>query len=111
MACGTGPDRTRSIDMLVVVQHRIRNAEKAFPRGERLIKGVGAPPGARVLQFYPSRDASAVTCLWEADSVESIQTYVDATLGDSSDNACYEVDPEKAFAERPSGLPTPGEAG
>lgn len=90
--------------MYVVAQHRIKDPEAAFSRGEKLIKGEGAPLGAQGLQFYPSRDGSAVTCLWEADSVEAIQGYVDSTFGDSSENACYEVDPEQAFAGRPLGL-------
>jgi hypothetical protein len=30
---------------------------------------------------------------------------VDSTLGDSSENRCYEVDARQAFAERPLGLP------
>ena len=91
--------------MYVVVQHQIRNQDAAFSRGKRLIKNEGAPPGARALQFYPSQDGSAVTCLWEADSVEAVQAYVDSTLGDSSQNTCYEVNGKEAFAERPSGLP------
>jgi hypothetical protein len=45
-----------------------------------------------------------VTSLWEADSVEAVQEYVDSTLGDSSENMSYEVDAEQAFAERPLGL-------
>jgi hypothetical protein len=91
--------------MYVVVQHQIKDPQTAFSRGEKLIKNEGAPEGARGLQFYPSTDRSAVTCLWEADSVASIQEYVDSTLGDSSLNTCYEVDAEHAFAERPLGLP------
>jgi hypothetical protein len=91
--------------MYVVVQHQIKDPQTAFARGEKLIKNEGAPDGARGLQFYPSTDGSAVTCLWEADSVDAIQEYVDATLGDSSLNTCYEVDAEQAFAERPLGLP------
>jgi hypothetical protein len=91
--------------MYVVVQHQIEDPETAFARGEKLIKNEGAPTGVRGLQFYPSTDGSAVTCLWEADSVEAIQGYVDSTLGDSSVNTCYEVDAEQAFAERPLGLP------
>ena len=90
--------------MYVVVQHQIKNPEVAFARGERLIKGEGAPAGTRGLQFYPSRDGSAVTCLFEATSVEAIQRYVDDTLGDASVNACYEVDTANAFAREPSGL-------
>jgi hypothetical protein len=93
--------------LYVVVQHQIKDPQTAFSRGEKLIKNEGAPAGARGLQFYPSADRSAVTCLFEADSVESIQDYVDSTLGDSSENTCYEVDAEQAFAERPSGLQEP----
>jgi hypothetical protein len=91
--------------MYVVVRHQFKDPQTAFSRGEKLIKNEGAPPGVRGLQFYPSRDESAATCLWEADSVEAIQQYVDSTLGDSSVNTCYEVNTEQAFAERPLGLP------
>ena len=91
--------------MYVIVQHEIKDPETAFARGERLIKNEGAPAGVRGLQFYPSTDGSAVTCLWEADSVDEIQEYVDSTLGDSSINRCYEVNGDQAFAERPLGLP------
>ncbi len=91
--------------MYVVVQHEIKDPQTAFSRGEKLIKNEGAPDGARNLQFYPSTDGSAVTCLWEADSVEAIQEYVDTTMSDSSLNTCYAVDAGQAFAERPLGLP------
>ena len=91
--------------MYVIVQHDIKDREAAFARGERLIKQDGAPAGVRGLQFYPSTDGSAITCLWEADSVEDIQAYVDSTLGDASVNRCYEVNGDEAFAERPLGLP------
>jgi hypothetical protein len=90
--------------MYVVVQHRITDPQTAFARGERLIMNEGAPAGVHGLQFYPSRDGSAVTCLWEAPSVAAVQQYVDATLGASSENVCYEVAAEKAFSRRPSGI-------
>ena len=93
--------------MYVVVQHRIKNPQVAFSRGEKLIKNEGAPHGVRGLQFYPSRDGAAVTCLWEAPSVESVQRYVDSTLGDSSENACYEVAAEQAFSLQPTGIHEP----
>jgi hypothetical protein len=91
--------------MYVVVQHRFKDARTAFARGERLIKNEGAPAGVRGLQFYPARDGSSATCLWESDSVEDVQGYVDSTLGDSSENVCYEVDAEQAFARQPLGIP------
>jgi hypothetical protein len=91
--------------MYVVVQHQLTDPPTAFARGERLKRGEGAPRGARALQFYPSRDGTVVTCLWEADSVAAVQAFVDATLGDSSINRCYGVDDGNAFADATPGLP------
>jgi hypothetical protein len=92
--------------MYVIATHQIQDPTTAFPRGERLQKGEGAPAGVRVLQFYPSADGSQVVCLWEADTVDAVQRYVDETLADSSLNTCYEVNAEPAFSERPLGLAT-----
>jgi hypothetical protein len=99
----TGDERKHT--MYVVVQHSFKDAQAAFSRGERLIKNEAAPTGVRGLQFYPAKDGSGATCLWEADSVEDVQGYVDTTLGDSSENLCYEVDAEQAFARQPLGIP------
>ena len=90
--------------MYVVVQHRFSDPETALSRGEKLIKNEDAPPGVKGLQFYPSQDHSAATCLWESDSVEAVQEYVDTTLGDSSENTCYEVDAGMAFSRQPLGI-------
>ena len=90
--------------MYVVVQHRFRDSQAALARGETLIRNDNAPAGVHGLQFYPSIDRAAATCLWESDSVESVQRYVDATLGDTSENICYEVDADMAFASQPLGI-------
>lgn len=90
--------------MYVAVRHQIKDPGSAFARGEALIKGEGAPAGTRVLQFYPARDGSTVLCLWEAPSVEAVQGYVDATLGDASANLVFAVDAENAFSQRPLGI-------
>ncbi len=85
--------------MYVIVQHQLTDPPTAFERGKRLMAGEGAPPGVRVLQFLPSRNGDAVTCLWRATAVSSVQTYVDDTLGAASVNNCYEVDEEHGFAD------------
>jgi hypothetical protein len=90
--------------MYVVVQHRFIDSAMASSRGRKLIQNEGAPSGVRGLQFYPSTGGSAAVCLWEAPSVKSVQTYVDSTLGDSSENSCFEVNIDQAFADRPLGL-------
>ena len=88
--------------MFIVVEHTIRDATVAFARGQDLLEGRGAPAGVQGRKFYPSTDQSAVICLWEGNSLEEVRDYVDATLGDSSDNLYFEVDAEQAL-----GLPEP----
>jgi hypothetical protein len=82
--------------MFIVVHHSITNPETAFARGQNLLDGTGAPAAVRVREFYPSSDKADVFCLWEAGSLEGLRHYVDATLGDSSRNAYFEVDAEMA---------------
>ncbi|MGE5273507.1 MAG: hypothetical protein ACM3QU_07080 [Verrucomicrobiota bacterium] len=90
--------------MYVVVQHRIKDPDAAFERGQKLITGEGAPEGCRSLQFYPSDDRSAVACLFEAGSLKDVEEFVDSTLGDASENAYFAVDAEHAYSEQPLGL-------
>jgi hypothetical protein len=93
--------------MYVVVQHAIKDPEVAFSQGRKLMVNEGAPQGTQVLQFLPSEDGTAVTCLWTSDSVASVQQYVDDVLGSSSENVCYPVDVEHAFADSPKGFSLP----
>ena len=102
----TTGERRGEMPTYVVVHHRLTDAQTAFARGADLLEGKGAAPGVRVLQFYPSQDQSAVACLWEADSVDTVREYVDSTLGDSSENSYFAVDADQA-----RGLPQPAATG
>ena len=52
--------------MYVLVHHWFKNTQVAFSRGVKLMTNEGASSGVRVLQFYPNKDGSGATCLWEA---------------------------------------------
>lgn len=84
--------------MYVGVIHRIKDASAAFSRGERLMED--APAGITGREFYPSKDMTTATCLWEAESLDALRDYIDSTLGDSSENTYFEVNTENA-----TGLP------
>ena len=90
--------------MFVIVWHELVDPPTAFARGQQLKRGEGAPAGTRVLQFFPGTDGRSVTCLWESNSVDDVQSYVDETLGDSSRNTCYAVEGAAAFARLPDGI-------
>jgi hypothetical protein len=90
--------------MFVIVWHELVDPPTAFARGERLKGGAGAPRDTRLLQFLPGSDGRWVTCLWESDSVEDVQSFVDDTLGDASRNTCYALEESVAFASLPDGI-------
>jgi hypothetical protein len=79
--------------MKVGVTHRISDPETAQSRGQPLFE---EHEGVRLLQFCPSQDFSAATCIWEADSVDTIRELVDPLLGDASDQTYFTVDTEQA---------------
>lgn len=87
--------------MYIGVQHRIKDADAAMARGQKMLENT--EPGLHVHQFCPSTDLAVATCVWEADSVDSVRDFVDGTLGDSSDNSYFEISTENAV-----GLPQAG---
>jgi hypothetical protein len=82
--------------VFIVVHHTITDPETAFARGQKLLDGDDAPPGARVREFYPSRGMADAFCLWEGNSLDEVRDYVDATMADSSRQEYFEVDAEVA---------------
>ena len=83
--------------MYVAIVHRVKDAQAFSSQGEGLGDPSNAPAGVLPRQFCPSKDLTTATCVWEAGSVDSVRDYVDSTLGDSSDNTYFEIDPEYAL--------------
>jgi hypothetical protein len=83
--------------MKVGVIHRISDPETAQSSGQALFE---PQEGMQLLQFVPSQDFSAATCLWEAESIDAVRDLVDPALGDASEQTYYEV-----AAEQTVGLP------
>jgi hypothetical protein len=79
--------------MKVGVIHRISDPETAQSQGQALL---GEHEGVRVLQFCPSQDFSAATCIWEAESVDAVRDLVDSTMGEASEQTYFAVDTEQA---------------
>lgn len=82
--------------MYVAVVHHIKDSQAMLSRGEGLADPSNAPAGVIPRQFYPSKDLSAATCVWEGDSVDAVRDHIDSTLGDSSDNTYFEINTEYA---------------
>jgi hypothetical protein len=79
--------------MKVGVIHRISDPETAQSSGQALFE---PQEGMQLLQFVPSQDFSAATCLWEAESIDAVRDLVDPALGDASEQTYFAVATEQA---------------
>jgi hypothetical protein len=80
--------------MLVIAHHNISNPEGFWSAASEVTKNL--PGNLKVLGVYPATDAKSGTCLWQADSVQEVQQFLDENAGKYAKNFCYEVDEKKA---------------
>ena len=83
--------------MYVTAIHDISDPEKFWGAAET----TEIPEGIVLHDVFPNADDTRAVCLWEADSVEAVQSLFDGTVGDVSRNEFYDVNAQKA-----QGLPT-----
>lgn len=86
--------------MFIAIEHEIHDpelfqecAEDVFPLPEDL----------HVHQFFPAKDMSRATCLYEAPSVEQLSNYLDGKLRQASTQQYFPVNEEPAIG-LPEGL-------
>lgn len=81
--------------MFVVAQHTISDPVGFANAVEQAMPGM--PKHVKLHQFLPNADGTAAVCLWQCDSLESVQELVDTTTGPFSSNEYFEVAPASAF--------------
>jgi len=85
--------------MLVIAHHNISDPESFWSAAEEVTKNL--PGNLKLHGVYPSMDTKTGTCLWEAESVQEVQQFLDKNAGQYAKNFCYEVNAEKSI-----GLPS-----
>jgi hypothetical protein len=74
--------------MYIVVQHEVSDPS-AFWAGAR--EGMAAlPSNLKLHQTLPTPDGSRAVCVWEAESVDAVQSFLDSAV-EGARNECYEV--------------------
>jgi hypothetical protein len=91
--------------MHIVVEHRIIDLDKFSSMNAADVAG-GGGPGFKLLQFLPPQDGSVATCLWETDSIDSLQEWLDPATAGVTENTYIAIDAENAI-----GLPEAAAAG
>ena len=85
--------------MIVGIYHNISDPQKfgeVAKKIDGLIKENKLPNGIKALTFAPSTDGRKALCLWEADSLNSVRSFLEPWTGSVSRNEYFEVDAGKA---------------
>jgi hypothetical protein len=86
--------------MIIAVHHLINNPdrwEQAVKRIMALSENGDLPKGLKGLAFLPGMDGHKADCVWEANSMESLQVFLDREIGTGAKNEYFQVDDATAF--------------
>jgi hypothetical protein len=83
--------------MIVVVNHKINDIDEFWASAEESLKHLPASGVQRIILVMPNSEMTEATCVWEADSIESIDKYIQATVGSFATASFHEVNPEQAL--------------
>ena len=80
--------------MLVTVHHQIRDPKLWTATSREVIADMEQgklPEGLKGLMFIPSTDGHKADCLWEADKLEHLKSFLDSRTGKAAKNEYFEV--------------------
>lgn len=75
--------------MYILVQHTISDPTTAWSRAQAALPSL--PAHLKLHHSIPTPDGSTAVCVWEADSITTLKTYLDPMLGPAADNTYFEV--------------------
>lgn len=85
--------------MYIVVEHEISDPNTFWEKAQSGMADL--PPGLKLHQVFPSSEGTKSVCLWEANGVEDVESFVEEAVGEVSSNTYFTVKDEEAV-----GLPT-----
>ncbi|ANE50995.1 hypothetical protein [Flavisolibacter tropicus] len=81
--------------MFVIAHHFIQQPEEFWAAAQQ--GSASLPSHLKIHSVFPSRDMRTGTCVWEAASVNDVQSYLDEKMSSMAKNVCYEVNDTMAL--------------
>lgn len=94
--------------MLFTVHHQIRDPKLWSDSTRQIMADMEQgklPHGLKGLMYLPSTDGQHADCLWEADKLDHLRSFIDGKTGKAAKNEYYEVNAQAAV-----GVPSHEEA-
>ncbi|MFI5153547.1 MAG: hypothetical protein ACHQET_09455 [Chitinophagales bacterium] len=81
--------------MLIIAHHNVNDPQSFWGAAKELTKSL--PANLKLHGVYPSADGKLGTCLWEANTAQEVQQFLDKNAGMFAKNLCYEVNVEQSI--------------
>ena len=75
--------------MYILVQHTISDPALVWSRAQAALASM--PAHLKLHHSMPSPNGRTAVCVWEADSIATLKTYLDPMLGPAAENTYFEV--------------------
>jgi hypothetical protein len=82
--------------MFVAVEHEIFDPAAFWAKAQEIVPKL--PPQVKLHHCFPTKDGSRGICLWEGESVSGVRNYLEAQVGQFSNNEYFEVENKEAIA-------------
>ncbi len=83
--------------MIILVNHEINDPANFWKAAQENLPNLPEANVKRVVQSLPNTDMTIATCLWEADSIEALDSYLRSKVGSTSKETYYEVNTANAI--------------
>ena len=82
--------------MIISVNHKIKDPGKFWVSAQKSIPELPVEGVQRIINVFPSNDMSQATCIWEADSIDTLDKYLRSKVFDWSQETYFEVNAANA---------------
>jgi hypothetical protein len=83
--------------MIIVVNHNISNPADFWASAQKSLPALPEGGVTRVMQVMPNNDMTQATCVWEAESIETLDSYLRSKVQDWSTETYYELNTAAAM--------------
>jgi hypothetical protein len=83
--------------MIIVVSHKVNNPGEFWASAQKSLPELPIAGVNKIMQVLPNKDMTTATCIWEADSIEQLDTYLRSKVFDWSTEEYYELNTAAAM--------------
>lgn len=83
--------------MIIVVNHKINNPTDFWASAQKSLPELPVSGVQKIIQVMPDKDMTTATCVWEADSIEALDTYLRSKVQDWSTETYFELNTAAAM--------------